>query len=132
VDVTRGLEDLLVVALVAALAPVVVALLPGPRIPQVVIFLIGGVLIGPHGLRPRRLGQHQAAVQHRHTTGLEHKFDAAGYGIFSGLPSLLVYRRVLSMRQRVQMTFITATTRESQASETGRAGEAGGELAASG
>ena len=42
VDVTRGLEDLLVVALVAALAPVVVALLPGTRIPQVVIFLIGG------------------------------------------------------------------------------------------
>ena len=37
-------------ALVAALAPLVVALLPGPRIPQVVIFLVGGVLIGPHGL----------------------------------------------------------------------------------
>jgi Kef-type K+ transport system membrane component KefB len=78
------------------------------------------------------------------TTGLEHKFDAVGYGIFipiffvasgmtldlkaisedpvrvllffvlllavRGLPSLLVYRRVLPMRQRVQMTFITATT----------------------
>lgn len=37
-------------ALVAALAPMVVALLPGPRIPQVIIFLLGGVLIGPHGL----------------------------------------------------------------------------------
>ena len=49
-DVTRGLETLFVVALVAALAPLVVALLPGPRIPQVVIFLVGGVLIGPHGL----------------------------------------------------------------------------------
>jgi Kef-type K+ transport system membrane component KefB len=48
--VTRGLETLFIVALVAALAPVVVALLPGPRIPQVVIFLVGGVLIGPHGL----------------------------------------------------------------------------------
>ncbi len=36
-------------ALVAALAPLVVAMLPGPRIPQVVIFLLGGVLIGPHG-----------------------------------------------------------------------------------
>ena len=78
------------------------------------------------------------------TTGLEHKFDAVGCGIFipiffvasgmtldlkaisedplrallffvlllavRGLPSLLVYRRVLPMRQRVQMTFITATT----------------------
>ncbi|MGD0924402.1 MAG: cation:proton antiporter [Streptosporangiaceae bacterium] len=47
--VTSGLETLFVVALVAALAPLVVALLPGPRIPQVVIFLLGGVLIGPHG-----------------------------------------------------------------------------------
>ncbi|MGI8451426.1 MAG: cation:proton antiporter, partial [Streptosporangiaceae bacterium] len=28
----------------------VVALLPGPRIPKVIIFLLGGVLIGPHGL----------------------------------------------------------------------------------
>ncbi len=49
VSVTSGLETLFVVALVAALAPLVVALLPGPRIPQVVIFLLGGVLIGPHG-----------------------------------------------------------------------------------
>ena len=48
--VTRGLETLFAVALVAALAPLVVAVLPGPRIPQVVIFLLGGVLIGPHGL----------------------------------------------------------------------------------
>ena len=78
------------------------------------------------------------------TTGLEHKFDAVGYGIFipiffissgmtldlkaisqdplrlltflvlllivRGLPSLLVYRRALPARQRVEMTFITATT----------------------
>jgi Kef-type K+ transport system membrane component KefB len=50
VDLNRGLEDLLAVALVAALAPLVVAVLPGPRIPQVVIFLVGGVLIGPHVL----------------------------------------------------------------------------------
>jgi Kef-type K+ transport system membrane component KefB len=50
VDLTRGLDDLVAVALVAALAPLVVAVLPGPRIPQVVIFLLGGVLIGPHVL----------------------------------------------------------------------------------
>jgi Kef-type K+ transport system membrane component KefB len=76
--------------------------------------------------------------------GLEHKFDAVGYGIFipiffvssgmtldltaiaqnplrlltffllllivRGLPSLLVYRRALAVRQRLEMTFITATT----------------------
>jgi Kef-type K+ transport system membrane component KefB len=77
------------------------------------------------------------------TVGLEHKFDAVGYGIFipiffvssgmsldlkaiaqdplrllvfflllivRGLPSLLVYRHTLAIRQRVEMTFITATT----------------------
>ena len=49
-DLNRGLEDLVAVALVAALAPLIVAVLPGPRIPQVVIFLVGGVLIGPHVL----------------------------------------------------------------------------------
>jgi len=49
-DLTKGLDDLVAVALVAALAPLVVAMLPGPRVPQVVIFLIGGVLIGPHVL----------------------------------------------------------------------------------
>ncbi|HTT51489.1 MAG TPA: cation:proton antiporter [Streptosporangiaceae bacterium] len=49
-DLNKGLEDLVVVALVAALAPLVVAALPGPRIPQVVIFLFGGILIGPHVL----------------------------------------------------------------------------------
>ena len=49
-NLTQGLDDLVAVALVAALAPIVVAILPGPRIPQVVIFLLGGVLIGPHVL----------------------------------------------------------------------------------
>jgi Kef-type K+ transport system membrane component KefB len=49
-DLNRGLEDLLAVALVAALTPLVVAALPGRRVPQVVIFLLGGILIGPHVL----------------------------------------------------------------------------------
>ena len=30
--------------------------------------------------------------------------------VVRGLPSLLIYRRVLPRRQRVEMTFITATT----------------------
>jgi Kef-type K+ transport system membrane component KefB len=50
VELVRGLETLLVAAVVAALAPVLVALLPGPRIPQVVVLLAGGVLIGPEVL----------------------------------------------------------------------------------
>ena len=45
----KGLEALLAVALVAALAPIVVAALPG-RIPQVVVLIFAGILIGPHGL----------------------------------------------------------------------------------
>ena len=49
-DLTQGLNDLVAVAVVAALAPIVVAVLPGPRVPQVVIFLLGGILIGPHVL----------------------------------------------------------------------------------
>jgi len=49
-DLARGLETLLVAAAVAALAPVLVALLPGPRIPQVVVLLAGGVLVGPQVL----------------------------------------------------------------------------------
>ena len=44
----QGLESLLVVALVAALAPMIAAALPGPRVPQVVT--PGRSLIGPHGL----------------------------------------------------------------------------------
>ncbi len=49
-DLARGLETLLVAAAVAALAPVLVALLPGPRIPQVVVLLAGGVVVGPQVL----------------------------------------------------------------------------------
>lgn len=46
----QGLETLLGVALVAALAPVIVAVLPGPKIPQIVVLIFGGLLIGPHGI----------------------------------------------------------------------------------
>jgi Kef-type K+ transport system membrane component KefB len=46
----QGLESLLVVTLVAALTPMIVAAIPGPGIPQVVILILAGVLIGPQGL----------------------------------------------------------------------------------
>jgi Kef-type K+ transport system membrane component KefB len=46
----QGLQTLLVVTLVAALTPIVVAALPGPRIPQVVVLILAGILIGPQGL----------------------------------------------------------------------------------
>lgn len=49
-DLSSGLETLLLVAVVAMVAPVLAALLPGPRIPQVVLLLLGGVLVGPQAL----------------------------------------------------------------------------------
>ncbi len=75
--VTRGLETLFVVALVAALAPLVVAVLPGPRIPQVVIFLLGGVLIGPHGLGLANT----ASITLLSNIGLGFLFLLAGYDV---------------------------------------------------
>ena len=74
-DLTKGLDDLVAVALVAALAPLVVAMLPGPRIPQVVIFLLGGVLIGPHVLGLADT----ASIQLLANIGLGFLFLLAGY-----------------------------------------------------
>jgi len=46
-----SLETLLVVALVAAIAPMLVAALPDSwRVPQVVVLIFSGILIGPHVL----------------------------------------------------------------------------------
>ena len=74
-DLNRGLEDLVAVALVAALAPLVVAALPGPRIPQVVIFLLGGILIGPHVLGLAET----SSIQLLSNIGLGFLFLLAGY-----------------------------------------------------
>ena len=74
-DLNRGLEDLVAVALVAALAPLIVAMLPGPRIPQVVVFLLGGVLIGPHGLGFAET----SSIQLLSNIGLGFLFLLAGY-----------------------------------------------------
>lgn len=43
-----GLEALLVVTAIAAVAPLLAAALPGPRIAQVVLLILGGIAIGPH------------------------------------------------------------------------------------
>ena len=80
-DLNQGLVDLVAVALVAALAPLVVAVLPGPRIPQVVIFLFGGVLIGPHGLGVAET----SSIQLLANIGLGFLFLLAGYELDPGL-----------------------------------------------
>src|SRR4051794_2885310 len=47
VDLDTGLRALLVVSVVSAAAPFVCALLARFRVPQVVVLIVGGVLIGP-------------------------------------------------------------------------------------
>lgn len=49
-DIETALGSLFWVVMLAALTPIVTGLLPGPRIPQVVIFLLGGVVLGPEML----------------------------------------------------------------------------------
>ena len=49
-DVLTGLETLFVVAAVSAAAPIIAVLLPGQRIPQLILLILGGVLIGPQVL----------------------------------------------------------------------------------
>jgi Kef-type K+ transport system membrane component KefB len=44
---TKGLQALLAVAIVAALAPVIAAALPKLKVPQIVIMILSGILIGP-------------------------------------------------------------------------------------
>jgi len=50
VELLTDLEALLVVVAVAAVAPVVAALLPGRLVPQVVLLIIGGIIVGPQAL----------------------------------------------------------------------------------
>jgi Kef-type K+ transport system membrane component KefB len=71
----RGLETLLAVVIVAALAPVIVSALPGPRIPQVVILIFGGILIGPHVLGLADT----SSIQLLSNIGLGFLFLLAGY-----------------------------------------------------
>jgi Kef-type K+ transport system membrane component KefB len=74
-DLARGLETLLVAAAVAAIAPVLVAWLPGPRVPQVVVLLVGGVLVGPQVLG----WANRPAIDLLANVGLGFLFLLAGY-----------------------------------------------------
>jgi Kef-type K+ transport system membrane component KefB len=85
VNTTLGLESLLAVSVVAAVAPLISAALPGPRIPQVVFFLIGGVIIGPHVLGVADT----SSVQLVANVGLGFLFLLAGYELD---PALLAQR----------------------------------------
>jgi Kef-type K+ transport system membrane component KefB len=50
VDLQQSLTDLLIVSLIAALTPILAGLLSRLRVPQVVILIVGGILVGPQVL----------------------------------------------------------------------------------
>jgi Kef-type K+ transport system membrane component KefB len=74
-DLSRGLSSLFVVAVVAALAPIAVGLFPRLRIPQVVLLIVGGVVIGPDVLALAD----PASIELLSNVGLGFLFLLAGY-----------------------------------------------------
>ncbi len=50
-DLQQGLVDLVIVSLIAALTPLVAALPSRLRMPQVVIRILAGIVVGPQVLR---------------------------------------------------------------------------------
>src|SRR6476620_8342617 len=84
-DLFTGLEQLLVVAVISAMAPIVAALIPHQRIPQVVLLLLGGILIGPQGFGI----QPDVELQLIANVGLGFGFLLAGFEI---APALLLAR----------------------------------------
>jgi Kef-type K+ transport system membrane component KefB len=50
VSLQQGLVDLAIVSLLAALTPIVVGLLSRLRVPQVVVLIVGGIVVGPQVL----------------------------------------------------------------------------------
>ena len=76
-----GLLDLAVVTLVAALAPILAGLLPRSLVPQVVILIVGGIVIGPQVLgwaEPKN-------IELFSNLGLGFLFLLAGYELDLGL-----------------------------------------------
>ena len=74
-ELTSALVSLFVVALVAGLAPFIVALVPRLRVPQVVVLIVGGIIIGPqvmHLAEPK-------SIELLSNVGLGFIFLLAGY-----------------------------------------------------
>ena len=84
-SILQGLTELFVVAAVSALAPVVSALIPKVRVPQVVLLILGGILIGPVGLGV----EVSPAIQLISNVGLGFVFLLAGFEID---PAMLIAR----------------------------------------
>lgn len=75
-ELPEGLDSLFAIVLVSALAPLIVGLLPGPRIPEVVVLLALGIAIGPQFLD---VAQTEPAVVLIANVGLGFLFFVAGF-----------------------------------------------------
>jgi Kef-type K+ transport system membrane component KefB len=71
-----GLDSLLIIVAASALAPLVVGLLPGPKVPEVVLLLVLGVVIGPDVLD---IAQTEDAIVLLSNVGLGFLFFLAGF-----------------------------------------------------
>ena len=90
-DVESGLRTLLIVALVSAVAPFVAAAFERIRLPQVVVLIIGGVLVGPAVLG----WADPQSVELLADVGLGFLFLMAGYELELGLFARHVGRRAV-------------------------------------
>ena len=77
----QGLVDLAIVSLIAALTPILAALLSRLRVPQVVILIVGGILVGPQVLGWADAG----SIELISNVGLGFLFLLAGYELELGL-----------------------------------------------
>ena len=74
-ELTQALQSLFVVALVAALAPLIVGIMPRLRVPQVVVLIVSGVIVGPQVLDLAE----PASIELLSNVGLGFLFLLAGY-----------------------------------------------------
>jgi len=98
VDVAAGLSSLFAIVAVAALAPFIVAVLPGPKIPEVAVLLVLGVVIGPQVLD---LAQVSEPIGLFAAVGLGFLFFVAGFE----LPPELIRGR---LAKRAGLNWLTA------------------------
>lgn len=91
-DLTATIDTLLVIAAVAAATPLLVALLPWLRVPQVVLLIAGGIVIGPEALG---FGS-PSSVQVLSDLGLGFVFLLAGYEVEVALFASSAGRRAMS------------------------------------
>ena len=91
-DLSTTIDTLLVIAAVAAATPLLVALLPWLRVPQVVLLIAGGIVIGPEALGFGSPG----SVQVLSDLGLGFVFLLAGYEVEVALFASSPGRRAMS------------------------------------